>query len=189
MIEQSPTDAAALDFPDTYMDELELGEVLSFEVTVNGRREQLHARTHHTLVDVLRNQLQLFGVREGCGVGMCGACTILLDGKAVSGCLVLAPLAAGRDIVTVEGLESESGELAPVQQAFIDHTAFQCSFCTPGFLMASVALLRERPDATEEDAVEYLTGNLCRCGSYSKIRAAVMDARDRLSTVSEETPA
>lgn len=156
-------------------------------LTVNGRPEQLIARGHHTLVDVLHDQLRLFGVREGCGVGMCGACTVLLDGKPVSGCLVLAPLAEGRDVVTIEGLESEAGDLDPMQQAFVDHTAFQCSFCTPGFILSARKLLEEKPDAQEEDVLDYLGGNLCRCGSYSKITAAVLDARDRLANPTQSS--
>ena len=155
--------------------------MIEVELTVNGRPETLKAEPHHTLVDALRDNLRLFGVREGCGVGMCGACTVLLDGKAVSGCLVLAPLAEGRDVVTVEGLEDATGELDPVQQAFVDHTAFQCSFCTPGFILAAKELLAADPDVSEEAVQDHLAGNLCRCGSYSKITAAVLDARDRLS--------
>jgi aerobic-type carbon monoxide dehydrogenase small subunit (CoxS/CutS family) len=150
-------------------------------LTVNGRAETLTAEPHHTLVDALRDNLRLFGVREGCGVGMCGACTVLLDGKAVSGCLVLAPLAEGRDVVTVEGLESNTGELDPVQQSFVDHTAFQCSFCTPGFILAAKELLATDPTVDEDAVQDHLAGNLCRCGSYSKITAAVLDARDRLA--------
>jgi carbon-monoxide dehydrogenase small subunit/isoquinoline 1-oxidoreductase alpha subunit/xanthine dehydrogenase YagT iron-sulfur-binding subunit len=129
---------------------------------------------------VLRDQLKLFGAREACGVGMCGACTVLLDGKPVSGCLMLAALAEGKDIVTIEGLESEDGELHPIQQAYVDHTAFQCSYCTPGFILTTKALLEENPDPTEDQARHYLAGNLCRCGSYVKIIDAVMDAKTRL---------
>ena len=154
--------------------------MIEVNLTVNGRAETLQAEPHHTLVDALRDNLRLFGVREGCGVGMCGACTVLLDGKAVSGCLVLAPLAEGSDVVTVEGLESATGELDAVQQSFVDHTAFQCSFCTPGFILAAKELLASDPAADEDAINDHLAGNLCRCGSYSKITAAVLDARDRL---------
>lgn len=148
---------------------------------VNGRTHRLKARTHHTLLEVLRNELKLLGPREGCGVGMCGACTVLVDGKPVSSCLLLAPLAEQKDILTIEGLPiGPHGELHHVQQAYIDHTGFQCSYCTPGFILSTVALLAENPNVTEDQAREYLSGNLCRCGSYVKILAAVMDARDRL---------
>ena len=155
--------------------------MIEVELTVNGRAETLRAEPHHTLVDALRDNLRLFGVREGCGVGMCGACTVLLDGKAVSGCLVLAPLAEGRDVVTVEGLESNTGAMDPVQQSFVDHTAFQCSFCTPGFILAAKELLASDPTADTDTIQDHLAGNLCRCVSYSKITAAVLDARDRLA--------
>jgi aerobic-type carbon monoxide dehydrogenase small subunit (CoxS/CutS family) len=163
------------------MIETELGPMLDLDVRVNGRDVHVRARAQHTLVDVLRGQEQLFGLREGCGVGMCGACTVLLDGLPVSGCLVLAPMADGREVVTVEGLGTADGRLDPMQEAFIDRTAFQCSYCTPGFILSAVALLRERPAATDAEIVECLSGNLCRCGSYSKIREAVGEARDRLA--------
>jgi carbon-monoxide dehydrogenase small subunit/isoquinoline 1-oxidoreductase alpha subunit/xanthine dehydrogenase YagT iron-sulfur-binding subunit len=153
---------------------------LSVTLHVNGQVRRVKCRVHHTLLQVLRDQLQLFGAREGCGVGMCGACTVLVDGAPVSSCLLLAALAEGRDILTIEGLSSPTGELHPIQQAFVDHTAFQCSYCTPGFILTTVALLQEHPRATRDDAREYLSGNLCRCGSYMKIMDAVMDARDRL---------
>lgn len=153
---------------------------LTISFDVNGLQRRVKARAHHSLLDVLRDQLKLYGPREGCGVGMCGACTVLLDGKPVSSCLVLAPLAAGRQILTIEGLESPNGELHPIQQAFVDHTAFQCSYCTPGFILVTKALLDEHPDPTEEQAKDYLAGNLCRCGSYVKIMDAVMDAARRL---------
>jgi carbon-monoxide dehydrogenase small subunit/isoquinoline 1-oxidoreductase alpha subunit/xanthine dehydrogenase YagT iron-sulfur-binding subunit len=153
---------------------------MRLELRVNGRVHRVRARAHHTLLEVLRDQLKLFGAREACGVGMCGACTVLLDGKPVSGCLMLAALAEGKDIVTIEGLESEDGELHPIQQAYVDHTAFQCSYCTPGFILTTKALLEENPDPTEDQARHYLAGNLCRCGSYVKIIDAVMDAKTRL---------
>ena len=163
------------------MIEAESGPMLDVAVRVNGRDRHLRARAQHTLVDVLRRDEQLFGLREGCGVGMCGACTVLLDGLPVSGCLVLAPMADGRDVVTIEGLGTADGKLDPMQEAFIDRTAFQCSYCTPGFVLSAVALLRDRPTASDAEIVAHLSGNLCRCGSYSRIRAAVADARDRMA--------
>ena len=153
---------------------------MTLTLHVNGRTHRVKARTHHTLLEVLRGQLKLFGAREGCGVGMCGACTVLADGKPVSSCLMLAALAEGKQILTIEGLEGPAGQLHVIQQAYVDHTAFQCSYCTPGFILSTLALLEEKPDATEDEIREYLSGNLCRCGSYVKIVDAVLDARDRL---------
>jgi aerobic-type carbon monoxide dehydrogenase small subunit (CoxS/CutS family) len=146
---------------------------------VNGRDERVEAATHHTLLEVLRRELRLVGCREGCGVGMCGACTVLLDGQPVSSCLLLATEVRGRAVETVEGL-ADGDRLHPIQEAFIEHTGFQCSFCTPGMLLAAKALLAENPDPTEEDVKDYLAGNLCRCGSYLKIIAAVRGAATRL---------
>jgi len=154
---------------------------LVLTLRVNGQQHRVRARTHHTLLEVLRDQLRLVGTREGCGVGMCGACTVLVDGNPVSSCLLLAALCEGRELVTVEGLQADDGGLDPVQEAFVDHTAFQCSYCTPGFLLAAKALLAEAPDPSAEEVKEYLAGNLCRCGSYVKILDAVLDAKQRLS--------
>jgi aerobic-type carbon monoxide dehydrogenase small subunit (CoxS/CutS family) len=159
---------------------------LSLTLRVNGHTQRVKARSQHTLLDVLRNELKLFGTREGCGVGMCGSCTVLVDGQPMSSCLLLAALAEQREIITIEGLQGPLGELHPVQQAYIDHTGFQCSYCTPGFILSTVALLREKPDVSEEEAREYLSGNLCRCGSYVKILQSVLDARDRMRAL---TPA
>ena len=155
---------------------------LSLTLHVNGREQRVRARSHHTLLDVLRDRLGQIDTREGCGIGMCGACTVLVDGRIVSGCLMLAVQAEGREITTVEGLLGPVGELHPVQDAFIEHTGFQCSYCTPGFVLATKALLDEEPGADREGAKAYLAGNLCRCGSYVKILDAVMDARERLAS-------
>jgi aerobic-type carbon monoxide dehydrogenase small subunit (CoxS/CutS family) len=154
---------------------------MTLTLRVNGRDHVVRARSHHTLLDVLRNEIGLTGPREGCGIGMCGACTVLVDGTPLSGCLLLAGLAEGREITTVEGLEGPDGSLHPIQEAFVAHTAFQCSYCTPGFLLATKALLDEEPDPSRDDAKHYLAGNLCRCGSYVKILDAVMDAKERLA--------
>jgi aerobic-type carbon monoxide dehydrogenase small subunit (CoxS/CutS family) len=155
---------------------------ISLAFRVNGAERQVRVRTHETLLDVLRNRIGLIDIREGCGVGMCGACTVLVDGRIVSGCLVLAAQAEGRDIITVEGLLGPAGELHPVQDAFIEHTGFQCSYCTPGFVVATKALLDDEPEADLAQARAYLGGNLCRCGSYVKILDAVMDARQRVAS-------
>lgn len=140
-------------------------------LNVNGNRHEVQNETR-TLLEVLRDDLGLVGAKEGCGVGMCGACTVLVDGKPVSGCLTLAAQVADKEIVTVEGLAND-GKLHPVQQAFIDERAFQCAYCTPGFILSTVALLNENPKPTEKEIVEYLAGNLCRCGSYKNIVKAV----------------
>jgi aerobic-type carbon monoxide dehydrogenase small subunit (CoxS/CutS family) len=156
---------------------------MALTLRVNGTEHRVRARAHHTLLDVLRGELKLFGVREACGVGMCGACTVLADGKPVSACLMLAALAEGKELLTVEGMAETDGALSTIQQAFVDHTAFQCSYCTPGFVLSVKALLAEDPDPSEEDARSYLAGNLCRCGSYVKILDAVMDAKTRLAAL------
>ena len=145
----------------------------------NGWEQEVAVQTHHTLLDVLRNEFKLFSVREGCGIGMCGACTVLVDGAPVSSCLMLAALAAGPEITTIEALGS--GELHPIQQAFVENSAFQCSYCTPGFILTTKAFLEEHPAPSEDEVKSYLAGNLCRCGSYLKILDAVMAAAKKLA--------
>ncbi len=140
-------------------------------LNVNGSRHEVQAGTR-TLLQVLRDDLGLVGMKEGCGVGMCGACTVLIDGKPISGCLILAEQAADQEILTIEGIASD-GQLHPVQQAFIDEGAFQCAYCTPGFILSVLALLNENPSPSEDEIREYLSGNLCRCGSYLNIMKAV----------------
>jgi aerobic-type carbon monoxide dehydrogenase small subunit (CoxS/CutS family) len=139
---------------------------------LNGEACELEARADESILDVLRRERGLLSVRETCGIGVCGACTILLDGEPVSGCLLLAPLADGREVTTVEGLGGEH----PVQRAFAEAHAFQCGYCTPGMVLTAKRLLEESPRPTEVEVREAMSGNLCRCGSYVKIVDAVMRA-------------
>jgi carbon-monoxide dehydrogenase small subunit len=148
-------------------------------LNVNGLEREVSAAPHHTLLDVLRREFELMSVREGCGIGMCGACTVLVEGKPLSSCLLLAALASGKEILTLEAL-ADGETLHPIQQAFVGQTAFQCSYCTPGFILTTKALLDENPTPTREQVKDYLAGNLCRCGSYVKILDAVLDAAERL---------
>jgi len=138
----------------------------------NGVEREVDAGTR-TLLAVLRDSLGLVGVKEGCGIGVCGTCTVLVDGEPISSCLMLAAQAAGQDIVTIEGLARE-GQLHPIQQAFIEQGAFQCAYCTPGFVLSAVALLAENPSPSADEIREYLSGNLCRCGSHLNIAQAVI---------------
>ena len=143
-------------------------------LTVNGERREADVEPRQLLVYLLRDQLRLKGTNVGCDTSSCGACTVLLDGRPVSSCLLLAPLARDREITTIEGLAAADGSLDPVQQAFVDHNAFQCSYCTPGFVLSAKALLAENSSPTESDVEEYLSGNLCRCGCYREIVQAVV---------------
>ena len=150
---------------------------------VNGNKYEVRKEAR-TLLDVLRDDLGLMGTKEGCGVGMCGACTVLVDGKPLSSCLLLAEQVAGKEILTIEGLGSAES-LHPVQQAFLDEGAFQCAYCTPGFVLTTVALLAENPTPSDEEIREYLSGNLCRCGSYQNILQAV---RVSINSSQRDTP-
>jgi carbon-monoxide dehydrogenase small subunit len=152
---------------------------------VNGRERRVSPLPHETLLEMLRREVGLTGVREACGIGMCGACTVIADGRTISSCLTLAGLCDGLSVETVESLAGPNGELSDLQQAFVDHTAFQCSYCTPGFLMATKALLAENPDPTDDEIKHGLAGNLCRCGSYLKIIDAVRDAAARAKARAE----
>lgn len=140
--------------------------------TLNGRPVTAEVETHHTLVEVLQSQFSLFGARESCSQGLCGCCTVLVDGTAVSGCLYLAAFADGTEVATVEGLGAD-GRLSPVQEAFIEAGAFQCGFCTPGFIVMATQLLAEHPDPDDDQIRHYLAGNLCRCGAYPEIIQAI----------------
>jgi aerobic-type carbon monoxide dehydrogenase small subunit (CoxS/CutS family) len=143
---------------------------LTIRLRLNGREETLTVRPDETLQSVLRGRCGLSSVRLTCGIGLCGVCTVLLDGQPVSSCLVLAPLAAGREILTVEGLPADD----PVLRAFVAGNAFQCGYCTPGFVLSARALLRAHPLPDRALIRQYLAGNLCRCGSYYAIEEAVL---------------
>jgi len=148
---------------------------LQVSTTINGDPTEFLTDPGATLLDALRDELGLTGTKEGCGSGDCGACSVIVDGRLVCSCLMLAAEAEGRKVATIEGL-AEGGRLHPLQQKFLEHAALQCGFCTPGFLMAGKALLDANPDPTETEVRFWLAGNLCRCTGYDKIVRAVMDA-------------
>lgn len=154
---------------------MEFHSHLTVALDVNGRRHEVNIDARTTLLDLLREHLELTGAKKGCNSGECGACTVHLNGRRVNGCMVLAASAAGAEVMTIEGL-AENGKLHPVQQAFIDHDAFQCGFCTPGQVMSAVALLREGHATSSSEIREWMSGNLCRCASYPQIAAAVAAA-------------
>ena len=148
---------------------------IPIELTVNGREVSLEIPPQMTLLDLLRDRLNLKGVKRSCDLQVCGACTILVDGHAVSSCTYLAYEARGADVLTIEGL-ADGNTLHPMQQAFIDNGAFQCGFCTPGMILAAKSLLDETPRPSEEKVKEYMEGNICRCTGYRKILEAILDA-------------
>jgi len=149
--------------------------------TLNGRAVSAEVKPHHNLVEMLQGQFALTGARESCGQGLCGCCTVQVDGKAVSGCLYLAVFADGAEVVTVEGLGSPQA-LDPVQQAFIEVGAFQCGYCTPGFILMTKTLLARQPQPSDDEIKDYLSGNLCRCAAYPEIVNAVKLAARRNKT-------
>lgn len=142
--------------------------------TINDQGQEFQVDGHRTLLEFLRDDLKLKGTVEGCSVGVCGSCTVLIDGKPVSSCLILASNIEGRAVTTIEGL-AQNGALDPVQQTFLKHQAFQCGFCTTGMIMAVKGLLNAYRHPTEEQARDYLSGNLCRCGTYKEVLAAVAE--------------
>ena len=155
-------------------------EAVPIELRVNGRDRRAAVRPHHTLLDVIRTELSLTGTKECCLVGECGACTVLLDGRSVDSCLVLAREADGAEVVTVEGL-ARGDALDPLQQAFLDHAAAQCGFCIPGQLVSARALLDANGRPTRAEVEDALAGNLCRCAGYEQIVEAVLDAAARVT--------
>ncbi|MBM2805796.1 MAG: Isoquinoline 1-oxidoreductase alpha subunit protein [Deltaproteobacteria bacterium] len=148
-------------------------------VKINNRDESFTIDDADTLLEVLRDRFKLWSVREGCGVGACGTCTVLLDGQPVSSCFLLAARTAGHEITTLEGL-SDGQSLHPIQQAWVEQRALQCAYCTPGFVLSVKALLEENPNPTDEEVREYLAGNLCRCAGYADILRAVRAAQEKL---------
>lgn len=145
--------------------------------TINGEEMEFLCEPRQSLLEVLRETLGLMGAKEGCNNGNCGACNVILDGRLVNSCLVLAVEIQGRNLITIEGIATPDG-LHPLQKKFIEHAALQCGFCTPGFIVASKALLDQNPDPSEGEVREWLAGNLCRCTGYDRIVKAVLDAAD-----------
>ena len=151
---------------------------LDVTLKVNGSAEPLCLDRRVTLLDALRDELDLTGTKKGCDQGACGACTVLLDGKRVLSCLTLAAQCEGREVTTIEGLAG-NGALHPVQEAFIRHDGFQCGYCTPGQIMSAVALLEEGRAGSDEEIREFMSGNLCRCGAYPNIVTAIREVAGR----------
>jgi xanthine dehydrogenase YagT iron-sulfur-binding subunit len=149
-------------------------------MTVNRNSHDLTLDPRVTVLDALRDHLHLTGTKKGCDQGQCGACTVLIDGKRVLSCLTLAYAVQGKSIETIEGLAKDDGSLHPMQQAFIDHDAFQCGYCTPGQILSAVACVKEGHARTDSEIQEYMSGNLCRCAAYPNIVAAIRDARDKM---------
>ncbi|CAG9169016.1 (2Fe-2S)-binding protein [Cupriavidus respiraculi] len=152
---------------------------LTIEVTVNGEPQQVEVPARRMLSDLLRDDLHLTGTKRGCETGICGACSVLVDGEVVKSCLMLAVQVDGKSVTTVEGL-ARDGELHPLQQCFMEHGGLQCGYCTPGFLMTSCALLAHNPNPTEEEVRAGLNGNLCRCTGYMGIVESVLCAAEKL---------
>jgi xanthine dehydrogenase YagT iron-sulfur-binding subunit len=153
---------------------------VDMRLTINGQERLLNADVRTSLLDALREHLDLTGSKKGCDQGQCGACTVHIDGRRVLACLTLAVAAQGSQITTIEGLADPSGALHPMQQAFIDHDGFQCGYCTPGQIMSAVACVQEGHAETDADIQEYMSGNLCRCAAYPKIVAAIKQAKSQM---------
>jgi xanthine dehydrogenase YagT iron-sulfur-binding subunit len=154
-------------------------------LTINGRRHEMAADVRTSLLDLLREHMALTGTKKGCDHGQCGACTVLVDGRRVLSCLTLAVAVQGKSVTTIEGL-AQDGKLHPMQQAFIDHDAFQCGYCTPGQIMSAVGCVNEGHADNDTDIREYMSGNLCRCAAYPNIVDAVKQARPLMKTASTD---
>jgi len=150
------------------------------EFTCNGEMKRADVPADMRAIDLIRDVLGLTGTKEGCGRGECGACTILLDGKPVSSCLLYAPKLNGRKVQTIEGITEKDGKLSPIQEAFIEEGAVQCGFCTPGMILSSKALLEKNPYPSDEEIEEAISGNICRCTGYTKIIKAIKSVSDKM---------
>ena len=159
---------------------------MSTKLKVNGKSIELNCASGRTLDDVLRNELGLFGVRVSCSEGECGSCTILVDGKPMTSCMMLANQVEGKEVTTIEGLGSPDN-LHPIQQAFIEEQGFQCAFCTPGFILSANAFLEENPNPTEEEVAIGMSGNICRCGAYPYIVRSVLNAAEKLRSADNQS--
>jgi xanthine dehydrogenase YagT iron-sulfur-binding subunit len=151
---------------------------LDVALTINGREHRLRLDTRTTLLDALREHLALTGTKKGCDLGQCGACTVLIDGRRVNACLTLAVMQQDKEIVTIEGL-ARNGELHPLQAAFVEHDGFQCGYCTPGQIVSAAGLLKEGRTGSDAEIREFMSGNLCRCGAYPNIVAAIRSVAGR----------
>ena len=159
---------------------------MSTKLNVNGKSIELNCASGRTLDDVLRNELGLFGVRVSCSEGECGSCTILVDGKPMTSCMMLVNQVEGKEVTTIEGLGSPDN-LHPIQQAFIEEQGFQCAFCTPGFILSANAFLEENPNPTEEEVAIGMSGNICRCGAYPYIVRSVLNAAEKLRSADNQS--
>lgn len=153
-----------------------MSEKISLTMQVNGQSQQMQVDPRVTLLDALREHLNLTGTKKGCDQGQCGACTVLINGQRVLSCLTLAAQADGAEVTSIEGLASTEGELQPVQRCFMENDAFQCGYCTPGQIMSAVACIKEGHAGSEDEIREYMSGNLCRCGAYPHIVDAIKQA-------------
>jgi xanthine dehydrogenase YagT iron-sulfur-binding subunit len=158
----------------------QIRETASVSLTINGQHYKLGVDRRASLLDALRDTAGLTGVKKGCDHGQCGACTVLVDGKRELSCMSFAVMNEGRHVTTVEGLETADGHLHPMQQAFMDHDAFQCGYCTPGQILSGIACIHEGHADTDDEIREYMSGNLCRCAAYPNIVAAIRQARDEM---------
>jgi carbon-monoxide dehydrogenase small subunit len=159
------------------------GQVFAIRLMVNGHERELQVEPHETLIELIRDRLGLTGTKKSCDMQVCGACTVLLDGRPVSSCTMLAFEARNTSLLTIEGL-AHGAALHPIQEAFIEHSGLQCGFCTPGMILTAKALLDENPTPSEEEIKHYMRGNICRCTGYKRILAAVMASAQRLRCTS-----